>query len=54
VGPLGKDAVTELHKLFDWAKHSRKGLVMFIDEAEAFLRKSQLPRYWLLALAAVD
>ena len=38
MGPLGKDAVTELHKLFDWARHSRKGLLMFIDEAEAFLR----------------
>eukprot|EP01147_Barroeca_monosierra_P000391 gene391-3737_t len=39
VGPLGKDAVTELHKVFDWATRSNKGLVLFIDEAEAFLRK---------------
>jgi ATPase family AAA domain-containing protein 3A/B len=38
VGPLGKDAVTELHKMFDWARTSRNGLVVFIDEAEAFLR----------------
>lgn len=25
VGPLGKDAVTEIHKVFDWAESSRKG-----------------------------
>lgn len=48
VAPLGKDAVTELHKLFDWSKmHSnrwfskRKGMLIFIDEADAFLRKRQ-------------
>ncbi|EGD75286.1 hypothetical protein PTSG_12512 [Salpingoeca rosetta] len=39
VGPLGKDAVTEIHKVFDWAQRSNKGLVLFIDEAEAFLRQ---------------
>merc|ERR1719221_2044320 len=38
VGPLGKDAVHELNKLFSWANNSRKGLILFIDEAEAFLR----------------
>lgn len=38
VGPLGKDAVHELNKLFQWANSSRKGLVLFIDEADAFLR----------------
>eukprot|EP01052_Picozoa_sp_SAG31_P004449 SAG31_NODE_184_length_20985_cov_28.867567_10_plen_599_part_00 len=38
VSPLGKDAVTEMHKVFDWANRSRKGTVIFIDEAEAFLR----------------
>lgn len=38
VGPLGKDAVHELNKLFSWANSSRKGLILFIDEAEAFLR----------------
>jgi ATPase family AAA domain-containing protein 3A/B len=37
VGPLGKDAVTELHKLFDWSETSRRGLLVFIDEADAFL-----------------
>ena len=30
---------SEIHKLFDWAKNSRKGLLLFIDEADAFLRK---------------
>jgi len=38
VGPLGKDAVTELHNLFDWARRSKRGLVVFMDEADAFLR----------------
>eukprot|EP00937_MAST-01D_sp_MAST-1D-sp2_P000014 g14.t1 len=37
VGPLGSDAVTQLHALFDWAKASPRGLLLFIDEAEAFL-----------------
>jgi len=39
VAPLGRDAVTELHKLFDWANTNRKGLLLFVDEADAFLRK---------------
>ena len=25
VGPLGTDAVTEIHKVFDWAETSKKG-----------------------------
>jgi ATPase family AAA domain-containing protein 3A/B len=37
VGPLGRDAVTELHKMFDWANTSKRGLLLFIDEADAFL-----------------
>lgn len=39
VAPLGRDAVTQIHRLFDWAKTSRKGLLLFIDEADAFLRR---------------
>ncbi|KAI4502404.1 hypothetical protein M0802_002316 [Mischocyttarus mexicanus] len=39
LAPLGKDGVTAIHKVFDWAKTSRKGLLLFIDEADAFLRK---------------
>lgn len=39
VGPLGKDAVTELHRVFDWAESSKRGVLVFIDEADAFLRK---------------
>lgn len=38
LAPLGSSAVTELHKLFDWSSTSRKGLLLFIDEADAFLR----------------
>jgi ATPase family AAA domain-containing protein 3A/B len=37
VGPLGSDAVTQLHALFAWAAASPRGLLLFIDEAEAFL-----------------
>jgi len=39
--PLGANAVTELHKLFDWAESSNKGMILFIDEADAFLRKGR-------------
>ena len=37
VGPLGPDGVTQIHGLFRWAKVSRRGVLLFIDEAEAFL-----------------
>jgi len=37
VGPLGRDAVNQLHALFRWASKSKKGLLVFIDESEAFL-----------------
>jgi len=39
VAPMGRDGVTAVHKLFDWASTSRKGLILFVDEADAFLRK---------------
>lgn len=39
VAPMGSSGVTAIHKVFDWASSSRKGLVLFIDEADAFLRK---------------
>lgn len=39
LAPLGRDGVTAIHKVFDWAMTSRKGLLLFIDEADAFLRK---------------
>jgi hypothetical protein len=35
--PLGPAAVSEMHKLFEWAKTTPNGLLLFIDEAEAFL-----------------
>jgi len=37
VTPLGGKAVTQLHQTFDWAERSRRGLLLFIDEADAFL-----------------
>lgn len=44
LAPLGKDGVTAIHKVFDWALTSRKGLLLFIDEADAFLRKRSSER----------
>lgn len=37
VGPMGRAAVSHIHKIFDWSQTSRRGLLLFIDEAEAFL-----------------
>lgn len=37
VAPLGGKAVQQLHDMFDWAERSRRGLLLFIDEADAFL-----------------
>jgi ATPase family AAA domain-containing protein 3A/B len=37
IGPLGEDAVNQLHSLFRWASRSRRGVLLFIDESEAFL-----------------
>ncbi|KAL4854855.1 ATPase family AAA domain-containing protein 3 [Chlorella vulgaris] len=39
VAPLGGGAVTQLHETFDWAERSRKGLLLLIDEADAFLSR---------------
>ena len=39
--PLGDDAVTQIHAMFDWAKTSKRGLLLFVDEAEAFLAQRQ-------------
>lgn len=39
IAPMGRDGVTAVHKVFDWARGTRKGLILFIDEADAFLRK---------------
>jgi len=41
IAPLGRDGVTELHKLFEWAKTSRRGLLLFVDEADAFLQSRE-------------
>lgn len=39
VTPMGRDGVTAIHKVFNWANTSRRGLLLFLDEADAFLRK---------------
>lgn len=54
-GPLGSRAATELHRLFGWAKRSsRRGLLLFVDEAEAALadRGKQLSEAAVSALNA--
>ncbi|KAI8430909.1 hypothetical protein MSG28_001029, partial [Choristoneura fumiferana] len=44
VAPMGKDAVAAIHKVFDWANTSKRGVLLFIDEADAFLRKRSSER----------
>ncbi|KAI0230377.1 ATPase family AAA domain-containing protein 3-A [Lamellibrachia satsuma] len=39
VAPMGRDGVTAMHRVFDWARTSRQGVLLFVDEADAFLRK---------------
>lgn len=41
IAPLGSMAVLELNKLFDWAEGQPNGMILFIDEADAFLRDRQ-------------
>lgn len=58
VGPMGADAVTELHALFAWANASPRGVLIFIDEAEAFLgrrasRKMHMSEHMRNALNAL-
>lgn len=38
IAPLGNLAVHELNKLFDWSEKQKNGMILFIDEADAFLR----------------
>ncbi|KAK2150461.1 hypothetical protein LSH36_404g02037 [Paralvinella palmiformis] len=39
VAPMGRDGVTAMHRVFDWAATSNRGVLLFVDEADAFLRK---------------
>uniref|UniRef100_A0A8C7GNE1 ATPase family AAA domain containing 3A n=1 Tax=Oncorhynchus kisutch TaxID=8019 RepID=A0A8C7GNE1_ONCKI len=34
VAPLGREGITAMHKVFDWANTSRRGLLLFVDEAD--------------------
>jgi ATPase family AAA domain-containing protein 3A/B len=43
IAPLGPMAVSELNKLFDWAEKQPNGMILFIDEADAFLRSRKSP-----------
>ena len=37
IAPLGPQAVDEINRLFDWAEAQPNGIILFIDEADAFL-----------------
>lgn len=39
IAPLGVQAVSQMNQLFDWAEKSPNGMILFIDEADAFLRR---------------
>lgn len=39
VKTIGLRRLTRLYVVFDWANSSRRGLLLFVDEADAFLRK---------------
>ncbi|KRX03739.1 P-loop containing nucleoside triphosphate hydrolase [Pseudocohnilembus persalinus] len=41
IAPLGSQGVHELNKVFDWANKSSNGILLFIDEADAFFRKRE-------------
>lgn len=43
IAPLGPLAVKELNTLFDWAEKQNNGIILFIDEADAFLRNRKSP-----------
>jgi len=38
IAPLGPSAVSEINIIFDWAENQPNGMILFIDEADAFLR----------------
>ncbi len=54
-GAPGRKAVQQLHEMFDWAERSRKGLLLFIDEADAFLgrRGNQMSEVCLLPVSSL-
>jgi len=39
ISPLGPAAIHELHSMFNWTEKNKNGIILFIDEADAFLRK---------------
>lgn len=40
--PMGKEGVSAMHKVFDWAQTSRRGLLLFVDEADAFFCENEI------------
>ena len=54
VGPLGSAATTELHKLLNWARTSPRGLLLFVDEADAALADRRRPDISEHAVSALN
>ena len=59
VAPLGSGAVSQLHEMFDWAERSKRGLLLFVDEADAFLGRrgssmSEVHIFWSSAHFSID
>uniref|UniRef100_A0A7S3JSF0 AAA+ ATPase domain-containing protein n=1 Tax=Aureoumbra lagunensis TaxID=44058 RepID=A0A7S3JSF0_9STRA len=54
IGPLGPSATTELHKLLNWARRSPRGLLLFLDEAEAALADRGRPNLSEDAVSALN
>ena len=40
IAPLGKDAVTELNRIFDWAENQPNGMILFIDDLNMICPKT--------------
>ncbi|QQP50358.1 ATPase family AAA domaincontaining protein 3Alike, partial [Caligus rogercresseyi] len=45
ISPMGRDGVTAIHKVFDWAETSRKGLILFVDESTILIERLPLPNW---------
>ena len=41
VAPMGSNGIAAVHKVLEWANRSNKGMLVFVDEADAFLRCSE-------------
>lgn len=38
IAPLKENGVDQINKVFDWAEKSSRGIILFVDEGDAFFR----------------